>query len=309
MKKMKVKFRGVRGSHPTPKADFLAYGGNTSCVEVNIGDRTIILDAGTGIIDLGGELRRNYILSSDTDGKKEPIKLTLLLSHIHQDHIQGFPFFNPIYIPQTQIGVWGLPVGKKSLRDNLQSILYNKAFPLGLEDITCSITIEDFRESNYLIIDKNSVQKVLTVEEFKNYQKDKEDIIVTTHKTFAHPRNGCLCFKIEYQNKSLIYATDKESYVGSDKKFIEFASGADLLIHDSQYTDQEYTSSISPRQGFGHSTFKMAIETAKLAKVKQLALFHYDPNYDDNFLKSIEDDILKNNENVFFSREGLEVTL
>jgi ribonuclease BN (tRNA processing enzyme) len=159
------------------------------------------------------------------------------------------------------------------------------------------------------LIREFDAQGGMTVEEFKNYQKDKEDIVISTHKTFAHPRNGCLCFKIEYQGKSLVYATDKESYVGSDKKFIEFAAGADLLIHDSQYTDQEYTSSISPRQGFGHSTFKMAIETAKLAKVKQLAMFHYDPNYDDNFLKSIEDDILKNNENVFFSREGLEITL
>jgi ribonuclease BN (tRNA processing enzyme) len=147
------------------------------------------------------------------------------------------------------------------------------------------------------------------MEEFKNYQKDDEDIIITAHKTFAHPKNGCLCYKIQYQDKILVYATDKESYVGSDKKFIEFAKDADLLIHDSQYTTQEYSSSISPRQGFGHSTFKMAIETAKLANVKQLALFHYDPNYDDNFLKSIEGDILKNTENVFFSREGLEVTL
>ncbi len=309
MEKMKVKFRGVRGSYPTPKADFLAYGGNTSCVEVNVGDRIIVLDAGTGIIDLGSELRRNYILSSDSENQKEPIKLTLLLSHIHLDHIQGFPFFNPIYIPQTKIGVWGLSVGKKTLKENLQSIIYSKAFPLGIDDITCAINFQDFKETNYLIIDKNSSQKVLTMEEFRNYQKDEEDIIISAHKTFAHPKNGCLCFKIQYQDKILIYATDKESYVGSDKKFIEFAKGADLLIHDSQYTTQEYSSSISPRQGFGHSTFKMAIETAKLAKVKQLALFHYDPTYDDNFLKSIEDDILKNNENVFFSREGLEVTL
>ena len=307
MEKMKVKFRGVRGSYPTPKADFLAYGGNTSCVEVNVGDRIIVLDAGTGIIDLGSELRRNYILSSDSENQKEPIKLTLLLSHIHLDHIQGFPFFNPIYIPK--IGVWGLSVGKKTLKENLQSIIYSKAFPLGIDDITCAINFQDFKETNYLIIDKNSSQKVLTMEEFRNYQKDEEDIIISAHKTFAHPKNGCLCFKIQYQDKILIYATDKESYVGSDKKFIEFAKGADLLIHDSQYTTQEYSSSISPRQGFGHSTFKMAIETAKLAKVKQLALFHYDPTYDDNFLKSIEDDILKNNENVFFSREGLEVTL
>lgn len=309
MQNFKVKFKGVRGSYPVPKTNFLKYGGNTSCVEINAGGRLIILDAGTGIIELGRGLVQDHILSGTTMQERKPIVCSLFLTHIHQDHIQGLPFFNPAYILSTKLNIFGMSANKSNLKDTLSSILFDKVFPLGLEDVSCNLEIEDFGEKQAVIIDKDGETRLIKLVELENTKLDKEDVVVTAHKTFAHPKEGSLCFKVSYGGKSLVYATDKESYVGSDKKFIEFAHDCDLLIHDSQYTHQEYVSPIYPKQGFGHSTYQMAMESAKLAHAKKLAFFHYDPNYDDDVLAMLERELCKDNENYYFAKEGLEIAL
>lgn len=308
-KNFTVKFRGVRGSYPTPARNFLQFGGNTSCAEVHVGSRLIILDAGTGIIELGKELMRSFILSADDFAQRSPISAVLLLSHIHQDHIQGLPFFNPAYVPSTRLDVYGLSAGKKTLRDNLSTVLFDKVFPLGLEDVNCELSIQDFTSTSILVLKQSGENILLNSNTISDYQKEDDDVVIRAHKTFAHPKSGSLCYKIEFDNKVLVYATDKETYMGSDKKFVEFANGADLLIHDAQYTNQEYTSSVSPKQGFGHSTHQMAEETAKLAKAKKLAFFHFDPNHSDEFLSQIEAEYLAKNKDYFFAKENLEVVL
>ena len=143
----------------------------------------------------------------------------------------------------------------------------------------------------------------------ENINIKEDDIVITAYKTAAHPKNGCLCIKIEYNSKTLVYATDKESYVGADKKFIQFAHNCDCLIHDAQYAYQDYINPIQPKQGFGHSTFEMAIETALGAKAKKLFFFHYDPDYDDNRLEMLEQEFLKNNQIINFAKENYEVKL
>ncbi|GBF23433.1 phosphoribosyl 1,2-cyclic phosphodiesterase, partial [Candidatus Gastranaerophilus sp. (ex Termes propinquus)] len=220
----KVKFRGTRGSYPVPKAGYLSYGGNTSCVEVNVGGCLIILDAGTGIIDLGRDLTHEHILSGQDIFDRKPIVATLLLSHIHQDHIQGLPFFNPLYIPSTKMNILGLSSGGTSLKNTLSQVLFEKVFPLGLEDINCSVEINDYGERQIIILNSEvdgGKPRLEKISEFKNTPILPNDVVVSAHKTFAHPREGCLCIKIAYRGKTLVYATDKESYVGSDKKFIE----------------------------------------------------------------------------------------
>ena len=279
----KVKFRGVRGSYPTAKFSHLKYGGNTSCVEVNVRDRLIILDAGTGIIELGENLTRDHILSGNSTDERTPVKATVLISHIHQDHIQGLPFFSPIFIKTTELEVFGPDTGKEKLKDTLSTLLFDKGFPVSLI--------------------------LLNAADCKNNDFSENDIIITSYKTTAHPKNGSLCIKIQYKGKTLVYATDKECYVGSDKKFIEFAYGCDLLIHDAQYTHQDYISPIMPKQGYGHSTFNMAIETAKLAKAKKLYFFHYDPTYDDNILDMLDKDFQNMTVDFNFSKENLEIAL
>ena len=305
----KIKFRGTRGSYPTPKQTHLKYGGNTSCVEVNVRDQLIILDAGTGIIELGENLTREHILSGNTTDERKPVKATVILSHIHLDHIQGLPFFSPEFIKTTHLEVYGPDSGKEKIKDTISTLMFDKSFPVSLEEIQGSININSFSQRQVLIIKENGEQVLIPVGEFKKEDVNENDIVITAYKTTAHPKNGCLCIKISYKDKVLVYATDKECYVGSDKKFIEFAYGCDLLIHDAQYTHQDYISPIMPKQGYGHSTFNMAIETAKLAKAKKLYFFHYDPNYDDNILDMLDKDFKNMTVDFNFSKENLEIVL
>lgn len=305
----KVKFRGVRGSYPTPKATHLKYGGNTACVEVNVRDRLIILDAGTGIIEVGENLTREHILSGSTTKERTPINATLILSHIHQDHIQGLPFFSPVFIKTSNLEVYGPDAGKESLKDALATLLFDKGFPVSLEEVQGAININSFSQRQILIIKKDGSHIIINASDITDEIIDEDDIIISAYKTTAHPKNGCLCIKISYKDKVLVYATDKECYVGSDKKFIEFAYGCDLLIHDAQYTHQDYISPVMPKQGYGHSTFNMAIETAKLAKAKKLYFFHYDPTYDDNILDMLDNDFNNMTVDFDFSKENLEIVL
>ena len=130
MDEFKIKFRGVRGSYPVPDKDFLKYGGNTSCVEVRVGGHLIILDAGTGLISLGNELMHKYIESGTTITDRTPVKCTILLSHIHLDHIQGFPFFRPCHLASTRMCLMGGVNYNETLESELAKLLFTKSFPL-----------------------------------------------------------------------------------------------------------------------------------------------------------------------------------
>ncbi len=299
-----VKFRGTRGSYPSAKASFLKYGANTSCVEVRCKNQLIILDAGGGIIDLGLDEIKNKIISQD----KTPYCATILLSHIHQDHIQGLQFFKPLFIQGSKINLYGLNTSDEDLKDTLKTILFDKVFPLALDEIRSDFNIYNFSQNNILVISQDGNTRLYNVQE-KNIDTKDDDIIITAHKTPAHPKIGCLCYKIEYNSKTLVYATDKESYIGADKKFIQFAHNCDCLIHDAQYTYEDYINPIQPKQGFGHSTFEMAIETKELAKAKQLFFFHYDPEYDDEKLSMLEDEFSSNTKGIYFAKENHEISL
>ena len=308
--KFTVKFRGIRGSYPTPNKGFLEIGGNTSCVEVNVGGHLIILDAGTGIISLGNELMKRHIASSDEMFQRTPIYATILLSHIHADHIQGLNFFKPLGILTSKIRVYGSSDYDESLEDNIHTLLYGKSFPVSLNDIAADFKISNINESEVLIFSENSPiplrKRVISADDIIPVGNE---VIVSCMKSYAHGTEGVMVYKIAYKNKTLVYATDKESYIGGDKRLAFFARNANLLIHDSQYTGEDYMSPIAPKQGFGHSTFEMAIENAKTAQVERLAFFHFDPSYDDEKLKNIEQYYKSQFEGCFMAYEGCETEL
>lgn len=305
-----VKFRGTRGSHPTPDKNFLEYGGNTSCVQVNVGGHLIILDAGTGIISLGNELIREHIASADDLFKRTPIKATILLSHIHQDHIQGLTFFKPSNVLTTKVDIFGHSDYEESLEENLAELLYGKSFPLSLYDINSDIDIINISDSDVIVFQNHCERPVLRrINSLDDLIPKDEEVIISCFKSSAHPLNGVMIYKIAYKDKSMVYATDKECYIGADKRLGLFARNTDLLIHDSQYTSEDYLSPVNAKQGFGHSTFEMAIESAKLAQAKQLAFFHFDPSYDDEKLSNIEEHYQKQYPSCFMAKEGKEIIL
>ncbi len=299
-KEFKIKFRGVRGSYPVVNRKFSEYGGDTSCVEVNINGHLIIFDAGTGIISLGEELKR---VSHIDENVKKPKTVTILLSHLHQDHIQGLNFFAPFNNPEFNIAIFGLTTPESTLKDDLKELVWGKSFPVNFPDLAANIKTENAIENKKIIINDK--------EEFAHYSDDEseDDIVVTCMKSNSHPQNGVIVYRVSYHGKSVVYATDKESYVGSDKRMALFARKADILIHDSQYTSEDYLSLTSSKQGFGHSTYEMAIETAQVSQVKQLVFYHYAPNYDDNKLAKIENAYSVKYPNTLCSKEGLEICL
>ena len=291
-----AKFKGTRGSYPVPKSNFLKFGGNTASVELKCGNQTIILDAGTGIIDIG----QDEIIKSQT-----PHKATILISHLHQDHIQGLPFYKPLYIPSTTINLFGSAPNNENLKETLKTILFDKVFPLGLDEIKSNFNIENFSDEIVITINQNGDIKLYNSKD-ADIPQNKKDIIISAYKTPMHPKNGCLCIKIQYSGKTLIYATDKESQNSSDNDFINFAKNCDCLIHDAQYTNDDYLNPKHPKKGYGHSTFEMAIDIAHLTNAKKLFFFHYDPEYDDTKLSNLENELTKKYNRVFFAKENYE---
>lgn len=309
MSEFKVKFRGVRGSYPIANKDFLQYGGNTSCVEINVNGHLIILDAGTGLIDIGNNLIAKYIASSTKAEKRTPITATVLISHIHQDHIQGFTFFRPLHIPSSNINVFGNVNYNESLADEISELLFGKSFPLDLGDIAGNLNIKDLNETEGIILRHGENPIIKRIENEKDAKLEKEDdVLITCYRSYAHPQEGVLIYKIQYKDKTLVYATDKESYPGGDKKLINFARGCNLLIHDAQYTTEDYLDSFVPKQGYGHSTFEMAVDAKNQSGAEKLVFFHFDPSYDDNKLNSIKEQY-KLQDDILLAYEGLEIDL
>lgn len=306
----KVKFWGVRGSYPVVGKDFLKYGGNTSCVEVIAGNHRIILDGGTGIIPLGDKLFKEYISSAENVLERTPMKVTVLLSHVHQDHIQGLNFFKPINVLNTQFSMFGYSGFDTRLDETLSELIYGKSFPINLYDITADLSFADITETDIIILsDESDTPIIKRVIEGSEITPQKNEVIISSMKSNSHPNYGVMCFKIAYKDKSIVYATDTECYSGGSKKLELFAKDTDLLIHDSQYTTEDYLSTVAPRQGFGHSTFNMAFETANAANVKKLAFYHFDPSYNDEKLTTLENLFNNRNSNYFFAKEGLEICL
>jgi len=305
-KNFRVRFRGVRGSHPTPGSGTVRYGGNTSCVEVLAAEHRIILDAGTGIVSLGNEIARNPV----ADGKdREPLNLTILFSHTHHDHTQGFAFFKPAYFPTTTCHLFGPRLRGTELEEGLKTAMVSPYFPVALSELSSVLNIRSLHEAEIILFHHGDPKpKVL------NYYRDNHndvpfEVRVRAMHSLAHPNGGVFVYKIEMGGKCLVYATDTEGYSGGDQRLIRFAKDADLLIHDSQYMSKDYVQGDIVVQGYGHSTVEMAAEVAVQANAKRLALYHYDPFYDDSVIGEME----KKAQGIFkdsvASYEGLEIEL
>jgi phosphoribosyl 1,2-cyclic phosphodiesterase len=293
---MKVRFWGVRGSYPTPGVGTVKYGGNTASVEVQAGNRTIILDAGTGIIPLGRELARS----------KRAGELLILFSHLHHDHTQGFPFFVPAYLPNAKLHIYGLDGTHESMKNVLERNQSSETFPVGLRDMASSKDIQAVRESQIIVWDEAGVR----VAESGSKLND-EAVVIRIHKSYAHP-GGVFVYRITWRGKSVVYATDTEGYVGTDKRLVRFAKDADVLIHDAQYLDEHYWGQLEgfpSTQGFGHSTVTMACEVAASASTGQLVLFHHDPAYTDDMIAGMERKAKSLFTDSVAAREGLELNL
>jgi phosphoribosyl 1,2-cyclic phosphodiesterase len=280
---MRVTFWGVRGSFPVPGPDTVRFGGNTPCVEVQANGHTIILDAGTGIVRLGNDLLRR------AKEKSEPVRATLLFSHMHHDHTQGFPFFTPAYVGSSVLNIFGPRVFERDLEETLAHSMLPPSFPVALQEMNSLKFVRNMTETDVILLGKT--EDAVTVRNFYHEQveDDPELVRIKALRSYAHPE-GVLIYRIEWRGKSVIYATDTEGYVNTDQRLAAFAKGADLLIHDAQYSEAHYLGQdgIAATQGWGHSTPQMACAVAKTAGVKRLVLFHHEPRYSDDMITGLE---------------------
>jgi ribonuclease BN (tRNA processing enzyme) len=274
----RVRFWGVRGSYPTADPSTLGIGGNTSCVEVNVNGHRLIFDAGTGIIPLGKEL---------CNGASSPPAAYVFLSHTHIDHVLGLCFFEPLLTDKARTFILGPGATPGALTRSLRHLTNSHLFPVSLDELKGKKEIFSLSGGEVIRFGSSGTRpKIEGPQAADGIEPD--DLTVTTFKSTAHPLNGVMLYRVHYQNKSFVFATDIEQQEGGYPEIIEFARGADLLIHDAQYLQEEYFSRTKPRKGWGHSTIDMAVDVAQKAAVKRLALFHHEPTHDDKTMNSIQ---------------------
>jgi ribonuclease BN (tRNA processing enzyme) len=295
----RVRFWGVRGSYPVSNPKKLEFGGHTSCVEIEAGGNRFVFDAGTGIIPLGKRLLENH---------KSPLHLCIFLSHTHHDHLIGLYFFEPLLKETTTLAIFGPNSARKSLRATLRAAMDSEFFPVGLEDLKAQKKIYSLHGGERIRVKAGDWKP--RVEHKKSSDPGAFDgVTIDTFKSSSHPRTGVLLYRLSYQNKSVVYATDIEQEDGGYPDVIDFVRGTDVLIHDAQYVGSEYFSQRNPRRGWGHSTFKMAVEVARKAKVKQLILFHHEPAREDKDIREIERKTQKLFPASLAAYEGMQIKL
>jgi phosphoribosyl 1,2-cyclic phosphodiesterase len=300
-----VQFWGVRGSYPTPGPATVRYGGNTPCVELSVNGNTIILDAGTGIIPLGQELMRR------ARAEKKPVEAIILFSHLHHDHSQGFPFFSPAFVPTTRLHLCGPDFMNSSPKVMLTGVMTPPYFPVRLDELNAWLSFATLRETDMVLVGASvgGVALCSTADEVS--YNDPDLIKIRVLRSYAHP-NGILHYRVDWRDKSVVYATDTEGYVNGDQRLARFAAGATLLIHDAQYTDEHYlglTPGLPTTQGFGHSTIQIACRAARAAGVQRLVLFHHAPEYGDEQLDLNAQIAAECLNGTLIAREGLRIDL
>jgi phosphoribosyl 1,2-cyclic phosphodiesterase len=301
---LSVRFWGDRGSIPCPGPATVKYGGNTSCLEIRADDKLVIIDFGTGIKPFGDWLMAN-------DFKKGPIDTDIFITHTHWDHVMGFPMFTPLFIPTSKLRIRG---------------------PVSYEDETLEQIIGAQLSYRYWPVRQSELSAHIEYDQIKETSLDLGDGLWVTTKYLNHPIL-CLGYRFEYKGKSIVTAYDNEPFRNlfpvdpadpsydeeaaregalvskeENEKVLRFFLGADILIHDAQYTAAEYESHL----GWGHSSYEHAINSANKARVKKLVLFHHDPNRTDDQLEELETAYRgrirgKTTMEIMMAREGLLV--
>jgi phosphoribosyl 1,2-cyclic phosphodiesterase len=287
---MRVTFWGTRGSVPTPGPSTVRYGGNTACVELRTNSGAFfIFDSGTGIRELGLHLAR----------RGEPVSAHLMLGHTHWDHISGFPFFTPVFVPGNRFTIYGARDLDRSLRDVLAGQMHFTYFPVPLGDLRAAIEFSELEEGEITI----------------------GDAVVRTH--YLNHTAVCMGYRVEADGVAMAYVTDHEPYGavgngprggfshGGDRRLIEFIRGVDLLIQDAQYTPEEYVD----RHGWGHGSADYVTDLAIEAGARRAALFHHEPTHSDDEIDRMVEyargraAAAGSEIDIFAASEGREITL
>jgi len=274
-----VRFWGVRGSIPCPGPDTVIYGGNTTCIEIRADDRLLIIDLGSGARALG-----DWLLANDFK-KNGKIKADIFITHTHWDHIIGFPMFSPIYIPGNEFRLTGPGNGIENLKGIFNAQFSHSYWPVRLDELSAKIEYNQINDISF----------------------DAGDGLFVKTKYLNHPI-ACLGYRFDYKGKSIAVIHDHETYNNEteegaleNEKNYRFLKDVDLLIHDSQFTKEEYNF----RKGWGHSTIDDTVQTAAASGAKKFVFFHHEPARTDAQLEQIEKSYANNPIPAVIAKEGL----
>ena len=306
-------FWGVRGGLPVPGPGTVEFGGNTTCLEVRAGPHLIVIDAGTGIIQLGDKLvaerERIGLRRSGQRRSGQPIAGTLLFTHGHHDHTQGLSLFSPFSLGDSCFYVLGPRVFGLDLEQVLERATLPSIYPASLDHLRGIRSIRNVHEKQAIVLLQPGTEPIVHDLDVGRPFVPPGAVYIDIYHSCHHPRGGSLIYSIEYSGKKLVFATDTEGYEGGDQRLIRLARGADLLIHDAEYTDQEYAGPPLVRQGWGHSTWQMAVDVGQQAQVKRLALTHHNAQHNDAVLRAIEQEAQVVFPQAFVAREGTTIAL
>ncbi|MBF2019114.1 MAG: MBL fold metallo-hydrolase [Hydrococcus sp. C42_A2020_068] len=272
-----IKFWGVRGSIPCPGTDTVRYGGNTSCIEMQIGGERLIFDGGTGLRVLGESMLAEM-----------PVQAHLFFTHTHWDHIQGFPFFVPAFVKGNRFRIYAIPAPNgATIEQRLHDQMLHPNFPVPLQIMQADLQFYDLEIGETIKIG---------------------ELVVETAR-LNHP-GVAVGYRVNWRGLSAAYITDTEHFPDRlDENVLWLSREADAVIIDATYTDEEYYDDKCSKVGWGHSTWQEAVKIAKAAKVKQLILFHHDPSHNDDFLDRLGERAALAYPNTILAREGLSIEL
>ena len=270
---MEIKFWGVRGSIPTPGDRFVKFGGNTSCVELNVNDQVIVFDMGSGLMNLGNHLLKNNIKKFD-----------ILVSHFHYDHTCGLPFFSPAYNKDFEFSIRsGIEKTRNKTLEVLKKQISSPSFPITIDQFLAKIKFCDFQIGKDFYINDLKIRTI----------------------SLNHP-DGAVGYRVECNEKSICYVTDHEHDIkNKNKMLLHFLRNADVLIYDSTYDDNNFKNFV----GWGHSTWQEATRLAKECNIKKLFIFHHNPDNDDNKMEHIENICKKIDNNFIVAKEGMSINI
>lgn len=273
-----VHFWGVRGSISCPGTATVRYGGNTPCVEMRVGSQRLIFDGGTGLRVLGQALLAEM-----------PLKAHLFFTHSHWDHIQGFPFFTPAFVPVNAFDIYGaIAPNGSTIEQRLNDQMLHPNFPVPLQVMGANLNFID-----------------ITIGESIHLE---EEIVVET-ALLNHPGEA-VGYRVNWKGYAAAYVTDTEHFPDRlDENVLKLARNANVLIYDATYTDEEYHSPNSSKVGWGHSTWQEAVKVARAANVEKLVIFHHDPLHDDEFMDEMGEEVADAFPNSLIAREGLSLQL
>jgi len=272
-----IRFWGVRGSIACPGSHTVRYGGNTSCIEMRVGGKLLIFDGGTGLRELGLKLLSEM-----------PMDATMFFTHSHWDHIQGFPFFVPAFVPGNKINIYGaIAPNGSTIEQRLNDQMLHPNFPVPLQIMGADMKFCDIDVGETVNIGDVKIENTL----------------------LNHPGEA-VGYRVSWNGKTAAYITDTEHFPDRlDENVLWLSRDADVMIYDATYTDNEYHNEKSSKVGWGHSTWQEAVKVAKAANVKQLVIFHHDPLHNDDFMDEVAQDTAEQFPNSVVAKEGMVIDL